>query len=215
MGDYSPNQQFYLTDPSELVDVEQHVNYNFRRADERVRPLVEYQITSLPSISDSDLTKDTGFKWYKTYSNSIYHWRDGAIFQDANATVGAWSFSNIVFASTYTSFNSAEGRIGYMLDDAGIVHWRGKLAFNAGSALPANVATKFLVPPSGYSPNRARYFTVYGGDSTGDFQCYRIFIPDSAASDKSFEFCKYGGNGTTTGENYISLNDIHYPLSDA
>lgn len=212
MGTYTTTQQFYKPDTTELVDVEQQINYNLRRIDERVRPLIEYQMTDVTSISASDLPKDTGFKWWKSYSNSIWHYRDGGIFQDANAANSTWSTIGLTLINSYSSYDN-NFQVSYSSHN-GMVRWRGKVSLSNLGNLPTNTATKFLTPPTGFSPAKERYFTVYGGNSTGDFQCFRIRIPDSSAGDKSFEFIKYGGNGSSSAENYFSLHDVVYPLSD-
>lgn len=213
MGDYTPTQRFYTIDPSELVDVEQHLNYNFRRGDQRIRPLVEYQYTTIDAITASDLPKDVGFKWFKRSTNSIWNYQDGALQQDPNSLTNTWSDTGYSFAANYSSLNSLEAKVGWTVYN-GYVRWRGRVHFNAGAAMPANTVTKFLVPPASIRPVRAKYFTVYGGNVTGDFQCFRIYIPDSAAPDSSFEYVKYGGNGSSSAENYISLHDIRYHITD-
>ncbi len=216
MGTYTSNQQLYLIDPSELVSVENNLNYNLRRADERIRPLVEYQITDEASISASSLPKDTGFKWYKTYTGGIWNYRDGGIFQDPNAQIDTWSTSSITFEAGYGSSDLDVNRIAYSTSANGnFIRWRGRLVLNSGtSELPANTTTDFMTPPVGVLPLTSKYFTVYGGNSTGDFQCFRIFIPSSGSADKRMEFVKYGGNASSSGERYLSLTDVMYSLDN-
>lgn len=212
MGEYTDKQKFYLIEGSELVNADQDLNYNLARADTRVKPLVEYQITDESSITNSNLPKDVGFKWYKTYTNAIWvQHKDGLVYQDTNTWVDTWSLNGIVFYNNYGSMNLEADRIAYSAFN-GFVHLRGKLCLNGtASDLPANVNIKFMEIPSEYLPPVARYFTVYGGNASGsDFQCARIFIPAQSASDHRLEFCKYGGNSSVATERYLSLNDVFY-----
>lgn len=213
MGSYTDNQNFYLIDPSELVSVENDLNYNLRKADERIRPLVEYQVTDEPSIGASTLPKDTGFKWWKSYTGAIWNYRAGLFFQDPNAQVDAWSVSSLAFEAGYGSVNQEGERIAYSIVN-GFVRWRGQLHLTSGAELPANTVVDFLTPPDAALPDKSRYFFVWGGNATGDFQCFRIFIPAVTSGDKRMEYIKYGGSATNEDNRYISLNDIYYPLDD-
>ena len=211
MGTYTANQRFYQINPTELVDVNQDLNYNLRRADQRVKPLVEYQWTDVESVSQSDVPKDTGFRWYKTYTNSIWNWQDNDIYQDGNGQIAVWQVSGITFESGYGSRDDTIFRIAYAIHDNHCT-WRGELAKLDGSDLPANVSTDVFTPPDSTLPLTSKYITVYGGNATGDFQCGRIFIPAAGSADKRIEFCKYGGNGNSSTEKYLSFNDVAYPL---
>lgn len=215
MGDYTPTQKFYLIDGEELVNVEQDLNYNWRRADTKIRALVDFQNTDVPTLATSDLPKDEGYKWFKTYTNSIYHYTDGSIITSANSAVTDWAISGISFEPGYGSANLEDSRIAYAVQD-GFVHLRGRLVLNSGSSeLPANVTTNFMTLPNSVMPLRNKYFTVYGGNSTGtDFQCARIYVPEKTLSDQRIEFCKYGGNASSSSERYLSLNDVYWGLDD-
>lgn len=216
MGDYTSKQKFYLIDGSELVNVDQDLNYNLARADARIKPLVEYQVTDEPSITTSSLPKETGFKWYKTYTNSIWAQReDGLVYQDTNAWVDGWSTSDITFYNNYGSMNLDADRVAYTAFN-GFVRFRGKLVLNGGGTdLPANTTTKFMEIPSQWlHPTKARYLMVYGGNSSTDFQCARIYVPPQTATDKRIEFCKYGGSATGNIEKYLGLNDVFYSHTD-
>lgn len=214
MGGYTPNQKFYTVSPSELVDVDQHVNYNFRRADERVCPLVGYQYTTISDITGSNLLKEPGFKWYKRYSNAVWNCTSTNVLQqDPNSLVNAWTSSGVSYPSGYTDMNQFEAKVGWSSYN-GVIRWRGRVILSGAVAFPANVSTNFLIPPSAARPLKAKYFTVWGGNSSGDFQCFRIIVPASSSSDASFQYIKYGGNGTGPTENFIPLHDIKYSLDD-
>lgn len=215
MGDYTSTQKYYLIDPEEFVAVDQDLNYNLRRADSRIKALVEYQVTAEASIVlSTNLEKDTGFKWYKSYTNSIWNYRNNTLSQDVNCQIDTWSPNGITFETGYNSVDQGVDRVAYSSFN-NFVRWRGRVRLNSGDALPTNTTVDFMTVPTSILPVRAKYFTVYGGNSTGtEFQCFRIFVPASNAGDKRIEFCKYGGNGSANDENYISLNDVFYALDD-
>lgn len=216
MGSYTSKQRFYLIDGDELVNVGNDLNYNIKRADERVCPLLGYQYTDVPSVAASDLPKDIGFKWYKTYTNAIWNYHRKSetsigVWQDPNSRVDSWESTGISFESGYSSTNLEESRVSYSIFN-GWVRWRGRVTLDSGNTdFPTNTTVGFLVPPSNVRPSRAKYFFVHGGNSTGDFQVFRIYIPARSASNPRMEYVKYGGT-STAGERYISLNDIYYPL---
>jgi hypothetical protein len=214
MGSYTNPQNFYLIDEDELVNVDNDLNYNLQRADDRVRPLVEYVITAEPSISASTLPKDTGFKWYKSYTNAIWNYRDGAVWQDTNSQVDSWSTSGLTFETGYDSANQEESRIAYSIFN-GFVRWRGRLVLTSGGELPANTVVDFMTPPDAALPSKSRYFFVHGGNAaSSSFQTFRIFIPAVGNADKRMEYIKYGGSSSSSDQRYISLNDLYYPIDD-
>jgi hypothetical protein len=220
MGTYSDNQKFYIIDPSEIVNVESDINYNLRRADLRVKALVEYQLTDVTSIVSADLPAETGFKWYKWYSNSIWNavkdpvTNAKTVSQDANSNIDTWTTSVGTFEPGWGSLNNATDRIGYSISN-GWVQWRGKLALTSGAELPNNTNSLVLSLPLAVRPNLPRYFFCSGGLVSAGFMAARVFIPDSnGASDPRMSITKYGANAANATQRYISLNDIRYPLSD-
>jgi hypothetical protein len=216
MGDYTPTQRFYLPDGDELVNVEQDLNYNWDRADERVKALVEMQRTDEASISVSSIPKDVGYKWFKTYTNSWYFLSAASTtaITDVNSVVTNWDVAGITFEAGYGSVNLEESRIAYAIQD-GFVHLRGRLCLNGTATdLPLNTTVNFMTLPTSAMPARNKYFTVYGGNAGADFQCARLFIPESGAADPRLEFCRYGGVASSAQERYISLNGAYYGLDD-
>lgn len=215
MGEYTDTQRFYLADPEELVSVENDLNYNLRRADERVRNLVEYQYTDEQSITVSSLTKEQGFKWYKSYSNSVWFGRGTGtqIWQSVANPVDEWKVTGLSFESGYQSMDSDINRTAYCIT-GNWVRLRGRVIRTGQLEIPTESIINFLTLPDEAMPKRARYFTVWGGNATSDFQVFRVFIPAVTDGDKRMEMMKYGGNATSEAERYISLNDIFYPLDD-
>lgn len=213
MGSYTAQQGFYVIDPSELVNVETDLHFNLDRADQRVKPLVEYQATDEVSISNSTtLLKETGFKWYKTRSGSVWSYRDNTTWQDGNTVVESWSTSGISFEAGYGSFDLGINRTAYCVVD-NEVHFRGRVIATGQAELPLNTVVNFLNVPVSILPNTSRYFFVSGGDATGNYQAARVFVPSATDADKRLEFTMYGGTSVGPDDRYVSLNDIRYHLT--
>lgn len=210
MGSYTSSQDFYLIDSSELVNVETDLNYNLRRADERVRPLVEWQWTDVDNITSSNLTKDEGFKWYKARSNSVFYYRSGTVVQDTNSRVDSWSSTGIVYETGYEDWDQGSGKFMYCTGD-NWVRWRGRIQATGLVELPITTTVNFVTVPTSILPLTSKYFFVHGGNS-GSYQAARIFVPSSSDADKRIEFIKYGNVSNNVTERYLSLNDIYYPL---
>lgn len=213
MGNYSPNQNFYLTDPDELVNVEQDLNYNIRLADARVRPLVEYQWTDAPNIGQSDLPKDTGFKWYKARTNTIWAYTErGSVTQDPNSQVNNWR-TDFVWAAGYGPLNNNIDSVAATVYN-GMVRLRGMVVLNGGATdLPVNTSTNVFELPVALKPVDPQYFTIYGGNAaSGDYQVFRFFVPGAAAGNQNCQFHKYGGTASGATERFLSLNNVFYTL---
>lgn len=219
MAGSTPHLGFNTLEDTDLVEVEPDINYNFRRADSWIKPLIEYQMTDEESITGSDLPREIGFKYYKWYSNSLWSARSSGattVYQDPNTTVSTWSTSFGSFVSGYSSQDELENKVAVNVFN-GWVTWRGRVVLNGGSSvLPSHVVSNFITLNSDLIPTRARYFTVGAGDAAAaaDPQVFRVFIPPASSSDKRMEFIKYGGAAATVADRYVCLNTIRYPLND-
>lgn len=214
MGTYSPNQDFWLIGENDLVNVDQDINYNLSRVDYRERTLVEYMKTDVASISATpSMVKEPGMKWYKTFSNSIWYCHDNTgIYQDPNAQVDSWN-TDITFEAGFTSLDSNTNRIGYSIF-GGQVRLRGKLIRTGLAAFTKNTATDVFTLPVAAHPDESRYFFVHMGEGLTQFQVARVFIPGKLSADLRCEVIVYGQDGAPSSNNFISLNDIYYPISD-
>jgi hypothetical protein len=221
LGEYTDNQKFYLIDPTELVSVESDINYNLHRADSRVRSLIEYTTVD-PSVSNisvsTTIDKDTGYKFYKAYSNSVwsYDGRSTQVLQDFNSIVDPWSVEGITFEPGYGSPSAfPQDRIAYSVRD-NFVRLRGRLVLNdTSNDLPLASVENCFTLPTNILPLTQKYFFCNGGNAASNqFQTFRVFIPPNDASDKRIEFIKYGGNASGSGDRYLSLGDIYYPIGD-
>lgn len=217
MGEYSPNQGFYIIDGDELVNVETDVNFNMERADAIVKPLIQHQMLppDVSSITSSDYPKGLGYKWWKRWSNSIYTWSaptpggTPVARQDGNSTVEFWT-SITAFSTGWSNYDSNPNPVQYHLSN-GIVRLRGRAKYNA--EIPANTPIDVLTLPTEIIPNTERFFLVSGGNSAASFQMFRVTITGASTSPKTLQIVKYGGNATTTNDRYLNLNAIMYPLA--
>lgn len=215
MGSLTPNQAFWLIGETDLVNVEQDLNYNLSRVDYRMRTLVEYMKTDVASISaDSSLVKEPGMKWYKTYTGAIWYCHEGTgIVQDPNAAVDTFISSTISYEPGFQSLDQANNKIGYS-SFGGEIRLRGKLIRTGSAAFTKNTATDVFSLPPAILPDEARYFFVPMGEGISQFQMARIFIPASSSGDLRCEVIVYGQDGLGAGNNFISLNDVKYTISD-
>lgn len=214
MGNYSPNQDFWLIGENDLVNVEQDLNYNLNRVDYRERTLVEYMKTDVASISaTASMVKEPGMKWYKTFSNSIWYCHDNTgIYQDPNAAVDSWS-TDVTFEAGFSSLDSSSNRIGYSIH-GGLVRLRGKLIRTGFAAFTKNASTDVFTLPVAARPDESRYFHIHGGSGLTQFQSARLFIPAAGNADVRCEILVYGQDGAPSDNNFLSLNDVYYPISD-
>lgn len=215
MGSYTPNRKYYLIDPSQFVNVEQDINFNFKKYDEEAPYLLTYRATDSSYIT-GDHYLGAGYKFFKRKTNSVWVSRvdGGPIYQDVNATVQSWSTTGFTFETGYGSMDQNENRISYHVDSyTKQVTWRGRLVLNGGSSsLPLNVSTKFMSVDPSILPSVAKYFTVYGGNVSNDYLIARIYVPASNSTDLRVEFCCYGATPQPAGERFINLSTVSYPL---
>lgn len=213
MGEYSATQKFYKPGPDELVNVESHLNYNMRRADTRVKALVEFIPTDVSSISTSTLEAENGFKWYKRISNSFYIKTptSGIAQYNANAQVPSWSTSGITFQGGYKSENEFESKISYSTEDGGsIVRWRGKLILGDYQQIPRNTNIIVANIPASVTPYRSKYIHTQMGNAGGSFSVARLLFHSLGR----IEICRMGSDQTDPQERYISFNSCFYTRDD-
>lgn len=215
MGRYTDNFELYLTDDTDLVDVDSDVNYNLERLDAVLKPLIQYQLTDVPVITTSDLPKEVGYKFYKWHSNSVWFCATaGAPVQDGNAQVDSWNTGFGSFASGYSNYDESTNRIAYSSHN-GWISWRGKLARSGRAAfVDDDIIFPITLSPS-VLPNSPKYFMCAGGFTTAAPQIFRVYIPSSDAADKRMKVIKYRGIASDSDERYLCLNQIRYPLDDS
>lgn len=219
MGEYTANQNFYKPDPDEFVDVDSQIAYNFRRADERVRAMVEYQYTDVPVISGVE-PSDKGYKFFKASTNTVYVRRtEDLILSQAspNGDTDSFTTSGLSSQNGYRSVDFATQQLSYRVEPtSGVCTWRGSVQLNdAADQIPLNTNTVvFTMPAAGSaSPTpiaRSKYFLVHMGIATGGFSILRIFF----GSNGNIEINRMGINQTDPTQRYISFNDIQYPTRE-
>lgn len=210
MGTYTSNQNFYLIGTSDFIDVDTDLNYNWDRADERIRGLVEYQRTDAASISVANLPREVGYKFYKTYTNSLWNCQasDGSIYQDPNAQVDSWSNSGISYSTGYTSDTATDGAVSYSSFN-GWVHLRGRILHNSGAAFPTYTGTQFMTLPASVTPTGTRDICVSGGDDPTNYQYFQIAIDTTGKC----WFTLMGATTPVANQNFLPLNEIMFPIN--
>lgn len=219
MGSYTPNQNFYKPDSDEFVDVDTQINYNLRRADERVRAMIEWQYTEAAIISGTE-PRDVGYKFYKASTNSLYvaPYSDLDLQQSSNLnSTLSWTTSGLSSQGGYRSVDFATQQLSYRVEGFdGQCTWRGAIQLNdTADQIPVNTnIVVFTMPAAGStSPtplSRAKYFYVHMGIAPGDFSCARVLFKTNG----EIEINRMGIGQTDPAQRYISFNDISYPTRD-
>lgn len=213
MGSYTSTFKFYKPDPEEIVDVELNLNYNWRIADSICRGLLEYKNspTQIPDVSDAFL----GFRWYKSYSNAIWYWRDvGGVsqyFQDTYSRVGPWVSAAGIMASGWESHpdNPAQYRIVDTGSGTTEVEWSGAI-WLAGAAPTLNLNYNPVMNlPGLIIPVVTKYFQQNAGNSTTGYNVARVGFFSAGQCELKI----WGsGNWQNTAERKVDLAGIRYAL---
>lgn len=217
MGTYTSTQGFYKPDPDEFVDVEAQINYNWRRADSRVKQLVEWQYIpgTYLNVGDAYASREAGMKFYKASSNMVTFATNstGTLAQDSNSKVYSWSSSGVSFYGGYQSENSDEQKFTYRIDTTdGMIHLRGGVKLNSGAdQIPRNTNITIINLPFNARPSRNKYFYVHMGIVSSNFSCCRVLV---MATTGDIEINRMGADQTDPTQRVVSFNDISYPVND-
>jgi hypothetical protein len=218
MGTYTNIFRYYRPNPDELVDVEAHLNFNYRRADIPVASILKYQrsnvnslVTSFPELVNS------GYKFYKIRSNSIWHFRPGETtgpFQDANAFNDVWSTSGISFRSGFRERASSisNTRVSYRLEAGGTqtVEFRGIVERVGQEAWTLNSRTIVLDIPASITPQVVKHAFCTGGNAGGGFFMARADV----GTDGTLRLTPFGNTGSANNR-FIDLASIRYNRLEA
>lgn len=218
MGQYSATQNFYKPSSEELVDVESQINYNLRRADERVRQLVEWQYipSSYQNVQDAYPEREIGMKYYKASTNCPQYTTLSSgsltLAQDSNSRVYSWTQSGLSFLNNYTSENNAEQRISYRLDPVtNTVHWRGGLVLKTSmDQIPLNTNIQVITLPTVIRPTRSKYAFVHMGIASSGYSVCRILFTSAGI----VEINRMGIDQTDSSQRAVSFCDVSYPIGD-
>lgn len=214
MGAYTSTLKCYKPDAAEVVDVEQHLNYNWNIADKQMKRLLEYEyVTGANPDVVGALSRS---RFYKEYSNSLQtYFRSTPDFfwQDPVAFVSPWVNATSWFTEGYNFFPPGYDISVRLIKKSGgttaEVEWSGAF-WELGGNMELNLNTT-VIPvgaiPSQYVPAVTKYFDVYAGNTTADFSVARVLI----GNDGRLEFKRYGVNpGASSQENRIEFTGIVY-----
>ena len=138
MGAYTQYKKLYKPDKSEFVDVDKHLNFNLDIIDSYSKPLLNMLTTNVENIAtDNAIYKETGYKWWKSWSNSIWFGSDfgSATFtnlsQDSESFVPTWTLFNVLPGWTSKFVGDLDLRVAYRKypvdNNGGVrVEWRGR-----------------------------------------------------------------------------------------
>jgi hypothetical protein len=186
MGDYTTYKKLYKPLPPEFVNVDQHLNYNLDIIDTYSKRILNITPTDVPNIAtDALLTKEPAFKWYKTYSNSI--WIGSDLGGTTGSSVGQPVGSEVLPWTIFTAFNSewssntitpVDHRLAYRVspaDNTGAVkiEWRGR-AYKTNQDMPSKSNLLVGTLSAQLSPLQFKAFMCPTGDSTGNPSIARL-----------------------------------------
>lgn len=221
MGTYTANFDLYKVDSSENVDVDSQVNRNLDIIDGESKPLLEWKSYSGSSISgDVGLIKKLGYKFFKSYSNSLWFWNGSTTVQDPNVTVDSWLDTSSYMASGYTGVGAVGSstwphmRARLISGSNYEVTLSGQMKLSSGAELPLNTTTTILTLPSSLFPLRPFNFLVAapGGSSVvSTYSIARIGITVSGG----VTYYRMGDNAGATSVRYVCLDGVRFSMDVA
>lgn len=214
MGTYTPTQRFYKADPTEFVNVESQVNYNIRRADERVRSIVEWQYADTLAVAD-DFPKDIGYKFYNNATNTLFVVRDSSLVlsqHSANGDTDPWSTVGITYLNLWADADPDTLRLSYRKEPSdGVVTWRGSMQSNNFENIAPNSNIDAISLDASIRPARSKYFTIHMGPDSSGYSIARILFNSTG----TVQINRMGvNNQTNSADRYYSFHDISYPTND-
>lgn len=215
MGSYTNTFRLYKPAANEVVDVEQHLNYNWNICDKQMKRLLEYEYVT--AQNPDVVGAFSRSKFYKEYSGSIQAYfvsNPSFWWQDPVAPVNAftpmlqyfqegWNFSP-------TDFQVSARVVKKSGSSTSEVEWSGAF-YELGGHMELNTNVLVISPgtiPAQMTPAVSKYFDVYAGNTATDFSMARILI----GSDGRMEFKRYGVDPSagTSDENRVELTGICY-----
>lgn len=223
MGIYTTNFGLYKPDATENVDVDSQVNRNLDIIDSNMKPLMEWQRYDGSSISgDSALVKKHGYRFYKTYSNSIwfYNATTDSVLQGLDNFCPSWKTLTAVISAGYTG-------VGVDADPSGPdwphlcqisrsvsasdIEMSGKIRLSTSAELPLNTTTTIISNlPTDMRPLEQKNFITAspGGSSVqATYSITRIVVNTNG----TVTYYRMGDNvGAVNSLHYISLDGVRY-----
>lgn len=214
MGSYTNVLKLYKPEPIEFVDVETQLNNNLNIIDEAAKYLLEYKYTDTISInSNPDLIKKTGYKYFKSYSNSHWYYNGNETVQDNRAHVDTWVSAAPYFAAGWRSVSGFPLHYCVVNSEGTIkeIHWMGRIEKTDGSAITKNIATTVLTGlPAEVVPSKTRFSLNYSGDTASNFSMTRTgFLIGGTCSIFTM------GDDPPSGQRYIDFGSVKYLIGDS
>jgi hypothetical protein len=214
MGTYTTYFKFYKPGPTELVDAETDVAQNLRTFDKLAKGMFEYQNTDVSSISSLIPLEDkqSGARYYKTYSNSIYFIND-----DLNTEQDPVTNADFIDLSSYliNGFNPIPGGyVAYKLTGnsgtlSQLCELEGEIRLNIYDAMTVNTTYTVATLPSPVWPSVGHYFDLSAGNTGLNYSMGRMLINTNG----NMTWTRYGDTITAgSTENKISLSGIRFWL---
>lgn len=210
MGTYTTTFKMYKPWSSEIVDVDQHLNYNWNILDKELKRLMEYRYTNVTSVGSGFTDRGPMQRWYKTWSNSIvFQDFDNNLTQDPAANVGSWVSASSLLKNGW-GIKSANGLYYRLTSYGGIDHeveWTGAIDKD-GAVIPTGSLTEVLDLPLEITPKRSRYYLRSAGNTATGFSIARITVNRFGTID----VVRWGQPGETSGQNKIDFGGIRYQV---
>ena len=214
MGTYTNTLKLYKPADVEVVDVEQHLNYNWDICDKQFKRLLEYEYVNAPNPDVTEALNAS--RYYKPYSNSLIAWLPsaGGFWQDPMTFVSDWInarplltadfFSHPDFPLVYRVITKVGGT-------TSTVEWMGAFQTVTGEAMDLNASVNAISPdqiPVGVRPNAAHYFLVNAGNTAANYSHARLQFNTNG----ELLFYRYGNTPSAgaSPENRIELTDVSY-----
>lgn len=205
MGSYTQYQKLYKVAEGDTVDVENDLNYNWDRLDDRVRRICEWAPTEFPFITGNEQFEN-GFNYLKRESCAKYTGWDGAVYQDTQAFVPQW---NLVTPAAGWQNATTTTRLMWA-NIGGKVFWRGKIRLASGGEIPVKtIQTVVSTLPAGAIPSTVKHAFQPGGNSPAGQPCVHMIVFNTTGTIQVF---KYGtAQGTAATDRYINFSGIEFP----
>lgn len=208
MGSYTPTFKMYQPDQSEIVDVDGHLNDNWKILDINVNRLMEYRYTNVTSVGDSfSTTMRPMHRWYKTWSNSlIFESFSGGLDQDPYAKIEGWTSAKPLLK---TGWKIKQGNGLYYRENikSGNVEWTGAIQLSTEAVIPAyTMIADVIALPDNITPKMSRYFVQNAGNTDTGYSEARLIFNRLGRVD----IIRYGDAPSSTAQNKIDFGGIRY-----
>lgn len=212
MGEYTAFKKFYKPFRPEFVNVELHWNYNLDIMDDQAFSVFNTVYTDTPDLEATDIPKQAGYHWYKTWSNSVWFANEVPDpVQQAGARVHDWS----IFTGFLPNWRSPvrpdrDARLRYRVLPGGNVQWVGEIEKVDGGIIGYKAAELFGVAPvEARTTNFTREACVLGGIEGNNLSCGMF----TTFANGNMVIGMMGNSNPPTDTRYISMVGVQYAIS--